>query len=335
MFLNMTAEEITAELVSAGDPEPLFAEADRVRRQYMGDEVHLRGLIEFSNVCTRHCLYCGIRAATAKLKRYRLTSDEILACAKKAKELNYHTVVLQSGEDPFFTPKLLAEIVSAIKEKFGLAVTLSVGEFSREDYRLLRSAGADRFLLRFETSDRKLFSVLKPDSDYDNRFRCLRDLKDAGFQVGSGIMVGLPGQTMESIAHDILLFRDLELDMVGIGPFIPSPGTPLSGVEGGSSLLTLKAVALTRLATLNTHMPATTALGSIDPEGRQKALRCGANVIMPNISPKRVRAQYRLYPGKICIAEEASRRSVCVDEMLLSLGRSRANHAGHSLKRQA
>ena len=335
MFLNMTAEEITAALASDSAPEPLFAEADRVRRQYMGDEVHLRGLIEFSNICTRHCLYCGIRAATTKLKRYRLTKDEILACAKKAKKLDYQTVVLQSGEDPFFTPKMLAEIVSAIKDRFDLAVTLSVGEFSREDYRLLRSAGADRFLLRFETSDRKLFSVLKPDSDYDTRFRCLRDLKDAGFQVGSGIMVGLPGQSMESIARDILLFRDLELDMVGIGPFIPSPETPLAGVDGGTALLALKTVALARLATLNTHIPATTALGSIDPEGRQKALRCGANVLMPNVSPTRVRAHYKLYPGKICIADDASQCAGCVDRMLSSLGRTRAKHAGHSLKRKA
>jgi len=335
VLLNMNVEEIAAELSSEKDPAPLFAEADRVRRQHMGEEVHLRGLIEFSNVCAKHCLYCGIRASNARLKRYRLSKEEIMACAAKAKDLDYPTVVLQSGEDPFFSPQLLAEIVSSIKERLGLAVTLSVGEFSRGDYRLLRSAGADRFLLRFETSDRKLFSVLKPDSDYDQRFNCLRNLRDAGFQVGSGIMVGLPGQSMESIARDIVIFRELELDMVGIGPFIPNPDTPIGGVEGGTALLALKTVALTRLATLNTHIPATTALGSIDPEGRQKALRCGANVLMPNISPRKVRAHYSLYPGKICVGEEPEQCSGCVDAMLAGLGRTRATHEGHSLRRLA
>ncbi|NLO91533.1 MAG: [FeFe] hydrogenase H-cluster radical SAM maturase HydE, partial [Elusimicrobia bacterium] len=226
----------------------------------------------------------------------------------------------------------LAGLVSEIKAGHRLAITLSVGEMEKEDYRLLREAGADRFLLRFETSDRKLFSAMKPDADYDARISCLRRLRETGFQVGSGIMVGLPGQTLESIADDIMLFRELELDMVGIGPFIPDPDTPLAGKPGGTALLALKTVALTRIVTQNTHMPATTALGSIDPLGRQKALQCGANVLMPNVSPRAVRRHYKLYPGKICIDEQAGDCSACTAAMLEGLGRFRAEGPGHSLK---
>ncbi|HOX22255.1 MAG TPA: [FeFe] hydrogenase H-cluster radical SAM maturase HydE [Elusimicrobiales bacterium] len=331
----MTLDEITAALAPDSDPAPLFAEADRVRRERMGDAVQLRGLVEFSNICVRNCLYCGIRAGNSKLRRYRLSREEILLCAESAQRLGYGTVVLQSGEDPFFTPQALAEITAEIKTRYRLAVTLSVGEMNAGDYKLLRRAGADRFLLRFETSDRKLFAALKPDSDYDRRFNCLRDLREAGFQVGSGIMAGLPGQTLESIARDILLFKELDLDMIGIGPFIADQDTPLAGASSGTAELALRVVALARIVTGNTHIPATTALGSVDPEGRQKALRCGANVLMPNVTPQQVRELYKLYPGKICVGEGPENCSSCVDAMLKSLGRTRAEGAGHSLKKRA
>lgn len=328
----MEKKEIVEWLNQDRDPADLYAEADRVRRENAGDAVHLRGLIEFSNYCRRRCYYCGIRAGNARVRRYRLAPDQILDCARTAARLRYGTVVMQSGEDPHWGPKELAAVVENVKTETGLAVTLSVGEHSREDYRMLRSAGADRFLLRFETSDRRLFSMLKPDSDYDNRFRCLAWLKEAGFQVGSGVMAGLPGQTAESMADDILLFKELQLDMVGIGPFIANPDTPMAGAENGTLDLGLRMVALTRIVTRDTHIPATTAMGSIDPQGRQKALRCGANVLMPNISPTENRPDYRLYPGKICTDEAPEKCAGCVDAMLRSLGRERAEGSGHSLK---
>jgi biotin synthase len=330
--MTMTREEIIAALNPDTDPAPLFARADQVRREQVGDAVHLRGLIEFSNYCRRRCYYCGIRAGNLKVRRYRLTPEQILDCARTAVKLNYKTVVMQSGEDPYLSPRSLASIVERVKTETGLAITLSVGEHTKEDYKLLRSAGADRFLLRFETSDHKLFSMLKPDSDYDNRFRCLAWLKEAGFQVGSGVMAGLPGQSAESMADDILLFKQLELDMIGIGPFIANPDTPLGGAVCGTLDIALRMVALTRIATLNTHIPATTAMATVHPKGRQKALKCGANVLMPNISPTEHRVDYSLYPGKICASEAPEHCAGCVDTMLKSLGRERATDYGHTLK---
>ncbi|HNW44268.1 MAG TPA: [FeFe] hydrogenase H-cluster radical SAM maturase HydE [Elusimicrobiales bacterium] len=328
----MTREEIVKALSADTDPAPLFALADKVRQETMGPGVHLRGLIEFSNHCRRRCYYCGIRAGNTKVRRYRLTPEEILDCARSAVKLNYKTIVMQSGEDPAWNPVELAALVERIKTETGLAITLSVGEHTKEEYRTLHAAGADRFLLRFETSDRRLFALLKPDSDYDQRFRCLTWLKDAGFQVGSGVMVGLPGQTDESMADDLLLFKALELDMVGIGPFIANPDTPMAGAHSGTLDAALRMVALTRIITRNAHIPATTAMGSIHKQGRQRALKCGANVLMPNISPTEHRTDYSLYPGKICVNEAPEHCAGCIDAMLASLGRERAEGFGHSLK---
>ncbi|HBA59231.1 MAG TPA: [FeFe] hydrogenase H-cluster radical SAM maturase HydE [Elusimicrobia bacterium] len=328
----MTKDEIIKALSPDTDPAALFAEADKVRRENVGDAVHLRGLIEFSNYCRRGCYYCGIRAGNSKVRRYRLTADQVMDCARTAVRLKYKTIVMQSGEDPLWPPAALADVVAGIKAETGLAITLSVGEHTKDDYKRLRDAGADRFLLRFETSDRRLFSLLKPDSDYDNRFRCLAWLKEAGFQVGSGVMAGLPGQSAESMADDILLFKKLDLDMVGIGPFIANPDTPLGTAESGALDTALRMVALTRIVTVNTHIPATTAMGSIHPQGRQKALRCGANVLMPNISPVEHRVDYSLYPGKICSNEHPEQCASCVDGILSTLGRTRAEDFGDSLR---
>lgn len=330
----MNKAELVQALSPGADTAALFALADETRRKYAGDGVHLRGLIEFSNYCRRNCRYCGIRAGNPKVRRYRLTREQILDCARAAVALGYQTIVMQSGEDPGWGPAELVKIVEEVKAATGLAITLSVGEYSKEDYKALRRAGADRFLLRFETSDRALFAALKPDSDYDRRFQCLAWLKEAGFQVGSGVMAGLPGQTLASMADDILIFKKLDLDMVGIGPFIANPDTPLAGSAGGTLDLGLRMVALTRIVTKNTHIPATTAMGSIDPQGRQKALRCGANVLMPNISPVEHRVDYSLYPGKICVNDKPEQCAGCVDAMLKSLGRFRAEGFGHSLKKK-
>lgn len=310
----------------------LFRHADEVRKEFAGDAVHLRGLIEFSNHCRRDCLYCGLRRSNNKAVRYRMEIPEIFAQAVEAGNLGFHTVVLQSGEDPHYTADDVAGLVRDIKEKLGLAITLSLGERTHEDYRRMKEAGADRYLLRFETTDPILFKALKPDSHYAKRFLCLDWLRELGYQVGSGTMVGLPGQTIESIADDILKYKELDLDMIGLGPYISHPDTPLAGCANGTMDMVLRVTAIARIVTRNAHMPATTASGTIDPEGRQKALQCGANVLMPNLTPRQYREHYLIYPDKICIDEEPVKCRSCVEGMAMALGRTISSDAGHSLK---
>jgi len=327
----MTKKEIIG-CLQGKDTDALFAHADAARRKYCGDEVHIRGIIEFSNYCKRDCLYCGLRRSNAKLKRYRMSPEEIADTAENARALNYKTIVLQSGEDEQYSIKDLAKIIARIKKNIGCAITVSIGEKSREDYKALRDAGADRYLLKFETSDKKLFQKLKPDSSYEERLACLDTLRRLGFQVGSGSMVGLPGQTDGILAGDIMLMKRFDLDMIGIGPFIPHHDTPLAGAKRGTVTKTLKMIALARIATKNAHIPATTALGTIDPAGRQKGLKCGANVIMPNLTPKKYRKLYSIYPDKICISEEPGDCGRCVERMVVSVGRELGKGPGHSLK---
>jgi biotin synthase len=325
-WLNETEKEALASL---------YMQADLMRRREMGDAVHLRGLIEFSNYCRRNCHYCGLRAENGRVMRYRMTGDEIFAVAVRAAASGIGTVVLQSGEDLRFSVEALCALVRRIKAELGMAITLSVGERPRADLEALKEAGADRYLLRFETSDRTIFERIKPDSVYAERFRCLEDLRRAGFQVGSGVMVGLPGQTAETLADDILKFKELELDMIGVGPFIAHPDTPMGEEVSGTLEMTLKVVALTRLVTRNAHIPATTAMGSVDPKGREKALQCGANILMPNLTPARYRQHYQIYPNKICLFESDERCAPCATAIVTSLGRSIAPGPGHSLKRLA
>ncbi len=329
---DMTRADIL-EALALTDTTTLFAEADRVRRECVGDAVHLRGLIEFSNICRRDCLYCGIRASSRTVTRYRMDVDEIFETAKTAAGLGYKTLVLQSGENDRYPLIELCLLLRRIKAELGVAITLSMGEKTKEEYAALREAGADRYLLRFETSSEALFAKLKPDSSRADRMQCLMWLKEVGFQVGSGIMVGLPGQTPDILVDDILQMKALDLDMIGIGPFIADPRTPLGGTTSGTLELTLKVVALLRILTRNTHIPATTAMGSIEKGGREKALRCGANVLMPNVTPTRYRQHYQLYPGKICINDEPGDCRNCVAGMLRTLGRTVATDAGHGLKR--
>lgn len=327
----MTRDEIIRHL-EGPDPGALFAEADRVRRAVVGDEVHLRGLIEFSNVCARDCLYCGLRRSYHGVKRYTMGLDEIFAAVAGAAALGYPSVVLQSGESAQYPVAQIGGLVRRIKSELGVAVTLSIGEKTRDEYAALKEAGADRYLLRFETSSEALFRELKPDSSRPARMQCLAWLREVGFQVGSGIMVGLPGQTLAMIADDILLMRELDLDMIGIGPFIANPDTPLAGQASGTLDLTLKVVALLRIITRHTHIPATTAMGSVEPGGREKALACGANVLMPNVTPTLYRAHYQLYPGKICITDQPGDCASCVAAMLGRMGRRVATGPGDSLK---
>ena len=328
----MTRDEIIY-LLSSDDKAALFGEADRVRRLHVGDAVHLRGLIEFSNACGRDCLYCGLRRSNSAVERYRMSPDEIFETAKTAAGLGYKSLVLQSGENCQYPIKDMCALLKRIKAEIGIAITLSMGEKTREEYALLKEAGADRYLLRFETSSEELFAELKPDSSFKERFQCLTWLREVGFQVGSGIMVGLPGQTFEMIADDILLLQKLDLDMIGIGPFIANPETPLKGSPSGTLDLTLKAVAILRIITKNTHIPATTAMGSIEAGGREKALRCGANVLMPNVTPVKYREHYQLYPNKICIKDQPGDCAACIAGMVHALGRTIATDPGHSLKR--
>lgn len=310
----------------------LFAEADRVRKRYAGKAVHLRGIIEFSNYCSRDCLYCGLRHSNRSLRRYRLSPREILAAAETAKIVKIPTVVLQSGEDRGFGVGELCRVVRSLKA-MGLAVTLSVGELTEEDYCRLRDAGADRYLLKFETSDKRLYEKLRPGCRFESRIKCLEILRRLGYQVGSGNMVGLPGQTVRSLARDIGQFKELDLDMIGIGPFIPHPQTPLAKAGEPCLDMVLKAVALTRIIMPRAHLPATTAAGTIDPYGREKALRCGGNVVMPNITPQKYRKYYQIYPGKICINEDAKDCVHCLSGRLRALGRTVASGRGDALKR--
>jgi biotin synthase len=276
----------------------LFRAADVVRRSEVGDEVLLRGIIEFSNVCERDCLYCGLRRSNLRLRRYRMTEDEILATARDIRSAGVGTVVLQSGEDSFFTAEKLGRLIAAIWEATGLVVTLSVGERSPDAYRTFREAGSGRYLLKYETASPDLYRRLRPGSLFADRIDCLKTLARLGYEVGTGNMVGLPWQSLETLADDLLLIRELRADMLGIGPFVPHPDTPLAAYPAGDLSRTLNVLAVARLLTRTTNIPATTALGSIDPGGRLLALGAGANVVMPDFTPPRYRELYEIYPGR-------------------------------------
>ncbi len=331
---NLGKEEICRLLLSEGaDRDLLFSCADRIRELHVGNGVHLRGIIEFSNYCLKNCFYCGLRRDNASLERYRMGIGRIVEAARDGAEAGLKTIVLQSGEDPFFTGKMLADLIGRIKSEHDVAVTMSVGDRTKEEYALMREAGADRYLLKHETADPELFSRLRPGTTLDGRIRRLMQLKELGFQVGSGCMVGLPWQTVDSLAEDILLLKRLDIEMAGFGPFIPHPDTPLASRGGGSVEMALKTVAVARIMLPFVHLPATTALGTVDPEARQRALRCGANVFMPNITPLRYKRLYEIYPNKICITEEGSTQCLsCMAGIIRQAGRTVATDYGHSKK---
>lgn len=320
---------------SDADAPSLYTAADRVRAATVGNEVHLRGLLEFSNICRRNCAYCGLRRDNAQAVRYRLTPEDIVAIACEAEQLGFPTVVMQSGEDTRFDGPCLAGIIAEIKKKTHLAITLSVGERDEADYRLWRDAGADRYLLRIETTDAALYRALHADGDLETRQACLRSLKRLGYQLGSGVMIGLPGQTWVTLARDILWLRELGTEMLGIGPFIPHPETPLATETGGTLEQALRLVAVLRLVFPYAHIPATTAMASLDPLGREKALQAGANVVMPAVTPTEIRPLYALYPGKICLDDNAHTCRGCIESRIRSIGRTVATGPGHVLRREA
>ena len=334
--LDTLDHETIAGWLREGDPaalERLWARADAVREAHVGSAVHLRGLIEVSNHCIRHCLYCGIRACSDGITRYRMSADEILACAREAKRLGYGTVVMQSGEDPGLAREFIAGVIRAIKAETGLAITLSLGEREDDDLRAWKEAGADRFLLRFETSDPELYRRIHPalPGTLSDRVAQLLRMREMGYEIGSGVMVGIPGQTWDTLARDIEWLRDLDIDMIGIGPFLPSPRTPLGGQDAdrlrasddeqvpNDELTTLKVVALTRLVCPDANLPSTTALSTLDPaNGRELGLLRGANIVMPNVTPPAYRVLYEIYPGKASIHETAQ---VSIQQRIRGIGR--------------
>ncbi len=320
------------------DPErlrSLWARADAVRRRAVGDTVHLRGLVEFSNRCARQCLYCGLRAENSGLQRYRMGREEILRCADTADAAGLGTLVLQSGEDPGMTVEWLADVVRQTKARTGLAVTLSVGERAAADLRAWREAGADRYLLRFETSNAALFRTIHPPcaARPAERFTQLRTLRELGYETGSGVMVGIPGQTIADVADDLEAFRRLDLDMIGVGPFVPHPATPLGAAPAAgrapageqvpnTASMACTVVALARLLCPLTNIPSTTALATLTgADGRGAGLRVGANVLMPNITPEPYRGWYEIYPAKSGAARSAEREIAVMRETVLACSR--------------
>jgi biotin synthase len=335
---RLTREDILAWLTES-DPsrlEKLWRLADETRRTHVGDAVHLRGLIEISNHCVRQCGYCGLRAGNRGLKRYRMTADEILACAHDARDFGYGTVVLQAGEDYGLETDSVSRLIHRIKAGTGLAVTLSLGERGGDELLAWRKAGADRYLLRFETSDDALYRRIHPPlpGRPSDRIAMLRHLRELGYEIGSGVMVGIPGQTFTSLADDIALFRELDLDMIGVGPYIAHPDTPLgdgtwapteplAGQAPNDELTVYKVVALTRLVCPEANIPSTTALATLNKEsGRESGLRRGANIVMPNLTPPRYRALYEIYPDKACVNETAEMCRLCLAGRIASIGRT-------------
>lgn len=307
---------------SAEDLEYISGKANAVRQRIYGDDVYIRGLIEFTNYCKNDCLYCGIRRSNRSADRYRLTKEQIMDCCETGYGLGFRTFVLQGGEDGYYSDRDICDIVSCIKAKYpDCAVTLSIGEKSRESYQAYYDAGADRYLLRHETANAEHYARLHPkELSLENRKRCLYDLKDIGFQTGSGFMVGSPYQTAETLAEDMLFLQELDPQMVGIGPFIPHHDTPFATEKQGTLELTLFMVALTRLMLPHALIPATTALGTIAHNGRERGILSGANVVMPNLSPRDVRKKYLLYDNKICTGDEAAECRMCLERRMNGIG---------------
>jgi biotin synthase len=330
----------------------LWQRADQVRQQHVGGEVHLRGLVEISNYCIRLCGYCGLRAGNRGLTRYRLSDEQIMACVHKAVEFGYGTVVLQSGEDPELTCQRIAGLVGRIKAETPLAVTLSLGERTDAELVAWRQAGADRYLLRFETSNRTLYERIHPPrtnssphtpcADTGNRLTILATLRRLGYEVGSGVMIGIPGQTYDDLADDIELFTRLNLDMIGVGPYLRHPHTPLADGEAwpeapngqqvpANEEMTYKVIALARLVCPRANIPATTALATLNrDQGRELGLVRGANVVMPNLTPPEYRALYEIYPDKACIAETGQACHHCLSGRIEALGRQPGRGRGDS-----
>jgi biotin synthase len=331
---SLTKKDIVF-LLSLNDPldvKLLYQKADEVRKEYCGDYVHLRGIIEFSNYCDQHCLYCGLRLHNTGLERYRMTKEEIINAAHFIYESGIRTIVLQSGEDHKFECKDIEEIITAIKKDLDVAITLSTGEREFYDYKRWKDAGADRYLLKHETANPKLYSVYHQGDELDERIEHIKYLKSIGFQVGSGNIIGLPQQTIEDIANDILLLKELDVDMCSISPFVLSQNTPYRNEENGNINLVLRTMAVARIVLRNSHIPATTALATLDSDGREKGLDVGANVIMPNFTPQPYKEKYLIYENKARTDRNPESLVKQLHKLIESVGRKVGKTKGHSLK---
>ena len=322
---TLSEEEFVLLLQQSGDAavrETLRREALALCRNYYGNQVYIRGLIEFTNYCKNNCYYCGIRRDNPHVRRYRLSTEEILSCCREGYGLGYRTFVLQGGEDPYFTDERMTELIRQIREEYpDCAITLSIGEREKDSYRKFREAGADRYLLRHETADAAHYRSLHPEGmNFSHLIQCLYDLKELGYQVGAGFMVGSPGQKLEHMAKDLLFLQKLQPEMVGIGPFIPHHDTRYAKEQAGSVEMTLFLLSVIRILLPKVLLPATTALGTMDPVGREKGLLAGANVIMPNLSPEKNRKDYSLYDNKICTGEEAAQSIASLRKRVESVG---------------
>lgn len=324
---NATREELLYLITNLDEENKkyMFEKSNDVRIKHYGKSVYLRGLIEFTNYCKMNCKYCGIRAENRDVERYRLSEDQILNCAREGYKLGYRTFVLQGGEDQFFTDEKMVKIISSIKTEMNdVAITLSIGERSYSSYKKMFEAGADRYLLRHETATKSLYEKLHPKASFENRRKCLENLRQIGYQIGAGFMVGLPYETVEDKVNNLLYLKELNPHMCGIGPFIPQKDTPLHEFIGGTLEDTLVLLSIVRLLLPTVLLPATTALGTINPTGREKALKVGCNVVMPNLSPIDVRDKYTLYDGKICTGDEAAECRGCIER--------RINFAGYEVE---
>lgn len=319
---NLGDEELLKLLSTNEYDSELHTLADEVRREIYGEDVYIRGLIEISNYCKNDCYYCGIRRGNKSAVRYRLTKDDILACCEEGYKLGFRTFVMQGGEDPYYTDDVMCGIVSAIRERYSdCAITLSLGERSYESYLALYNAGANRYLLRHETANAEHYGKLHPQSmNLQNRKDCLFNLKEIGYQVGSGFMVGSPYQTTENLVEDLRFLQKLSPDMIGIGPYVTHAQTPFASFENGSVELTLRLLSVLRLMFPYVLLPSTTALGTLHPQGRELGLKAGANVVMPNLSPVKVRKLYELYENKICTGEEAAQCRGCLEKRVEAAG---------------
>ena len=319
---DLTDEELRQLIEDGSCDELLFAAADRQRREIYGTDVYVRGLIEISNYCKNDCYYCGIRRSNRNVERYRLTKEQILECCEEGYALGFRTFVMQGGEDPWFTEDRVCDIVREIKSRYpDCAVTLSLGEWPKESYQAFRDAGADRYLLRHETATADHYNKLHPENMLlSTRMECLFNLKEIGFQVGAGFMVGSPYQTTDHLIADLRFLQKLEPSMIGIGPFLTQHDTPFRDFPNGSKELTLRMLAILRLLFPYVLLPATTALGTADPTGREQGICAGGNVVMPNLSPVSVRKKYSLYDNKICTGDEAAECKNCLSRRMETIG---------------
>lgn len=331
---NLTDSELQMLINSNENSDLLEKYADEVRQKYYGKKVFLRGLIEISNYCKNDCYYCGIRRSNRNAERYRLSREEILSCCENGYNLGFRTFVMQGGEDSYFSDEFMCPLISEIKEKYpDCAVTLSLGERSYDSYKKMKNAGADRYLLRHETASEELYKKLHPsEMSLANRKECLFNLRELGYQVGAGFMVGVPFQTTEHLIEDLRFLQELQPYMIGIGVFIPHHDTSFANEKAGTLELTIRLLGILRLMFPKVLLPATTALGTISPNGREKGLKTGCNVIMPNLSPVSVRKKYELYDNKICTGEEAAECMLCLKRRVESVGYEISSERGDAIQ---